>query len=160
MSARARFRFEMVPQTLRRRIGFVLGRLALLIRQGSAASLASLGLTMKSYAILCCLAEYGSCSQQGIAARIGIDPSDLVPLLQTLVEQGVISQEPDDADGRRDSVEITGRGRRLVLQATTILDALEDELLRALSMHERDNVCALAARVLMNQTSVPAAPRD
>ena len=143
-----KFRLEMAPETLRRRTGFVIGRLALLMRQRSAARLSSFRLTMQSYAVLCCLAEYGRLSQKDIAARTGIDPSDLVPLLSALQEEIRIFCDQDEADRRRDEVRITGIGTRLMMHASQALDEVEAELLCGLSPEERALLLELAMRVV------------
>jgi DNA-binding MarR family transcriptional regulator len=148
MGTRMKFRLEMVPEALRRRTGFVLGRLALLIRQRSAARLSSFALTMQSYAVLCCLAQFGRLSQKDIAARTGVDPSDLVPLLGALQEEIRIFCDQDEADGRRDEVRISDGGTRLMARASRALDEVEAELFRGLSSHERALLWELSARVV------------
>jgi DNA-binding MarR family transcriptional regulator len=149
MRARRKFRLELAPEALRRRTGFVIGRLALLIRQRSAARLSSFGLTMHSYAVLCCLAEYGRLNQKDIAARTGIDPSDLVPLLDALQEEIRIFCDQDDADARRDEVRLAGGGRRLIARASQALDEVEAELFRGLSTQEQAVLRELAVRVVV-----------
>ena len=62
---------------------------------------------MQSYSVLCCLADCGRLSQKDIAARTGIDPSDLLPLLDALKEEIRVFCEKDDADCRRDDVRIS-----------------------------------------------------
>ena len=148
MGKRTKFRFEMAPQALRGRTGFVISRLALLIRQRSAARLSRFSLTMQSYAVLCCLADCGRLSQKDIAARTGIDPSDLLPLLDALQEEIRVFCEQDDADCRRDDVRISGIGVRLLARASQALDEVEAELLCALSVQERALLRELAARVV------------
>jgi DNA-binding MarR family transcriptional regulator len=148
MGIRTKFRLETAPEALRQRTGFVIGRLALLMRQRSAARLGELGLTMRSYAVLCCLAEFGRLSQKDIAARAGIDPSDLVPLLDELQGQLRVFCEQDDADCRRDEVRTSGVGTRLLARASRALDEVEAELLGALSSEEQAVLRALAARVV------------
>lgn len=148
MGIRLKFRLEMVPEALRRRTGFVIGRLALLIRQRSTVRLSELGLTMHSYAVLCCLAEFGRLSQRDIAARTGIDPSDLVPLLCALQEEIRVSCDQGELDGRRDEVRIVGGGTRVMVRASLALDEVESELFRGLSFQEQAVLRQLAARVL------------
>jgi MarR family transcriptional regulator, lower aerobic nicotinate degradation pathway regulator len=130
----------------------VIARLALLMRQRSAARLASFSLTLQSHAVLCCLAEYGRLSQKEIAARTGVDPSDLVPLLGVLQDQIRIFCDQDEADGRRDEVRITDRGTRLMVRASRALDEVEAELFRGLSSQERAVLRELAARVVADAT--------
>jgi len=117
-----------------------------------AARLSSFGLTMSSYAVLCCLAEFGRLSQKDIAARTGVDPSDLSPLLDVLQEQIRIFCDQDEADGRRDEVRTTDRGTRLMVRASQALDELEADLFRGLSSQERAVLRELAARVVADAT--------
>ena len=148
MTVRTKFRLEMAPEALRRRTGFVIGRLALLMRQRSADRLSRFALTMQSYAVLCCLAEFDRLSQKEIAARTCIDPSDLVPLLVALQEQIRIFCDQDDADCRRDEVRISGVGLRLLARASHALDEVEAELFHDLSVQERAVLRELVARVV------------
>ena len=148
MGARVKFRMSAAPQALQRSMGFVLNRVALLFRQRSAAKLAELGLTMQKYAVLCCLAEFGASSQKDIAARTGIDPSDLVPMLDTLQEEIHVSRDRDDADLRCGEVRIVDAGEQLLMRAAKQLSALEDQLFAGLSAGERLHLCQLIARVV------------
>ena len=142
----------MVPEALRRRTGFVIGRLALLMRQRSAARLASFSLTLQSYAVLCCLAEHGRLSRKDIATRTGIDPSDLVPLLGALQQEIRIFCDQDETDHRRDELRITGVGTRVLARASQVLDEVEAELFRGLSAQERTVLQELTARVVADAT--------
>lgn len=64
------------------------------------------------YTTLCWAEHLGPCSQIELATAMGIDPSDLVTILQTLEAEGALRRSVDEADRRRRILEVTDDGRR------------------------------------------------
>ena len=77
-----------------------------------------------------------------------LDPNNCVLLLNELEDAGFATRMRDPADRRRHLLELTDEGRRALEQAERAQDAIEDEVLGALSADERATLRSLLARAL------------
>lgn len=99
-------------------------------------------------AILACLDEFGSASQQTISRRLRIDPSDLVAFVDWLESAGFIERKRDPHDRRRYAVDLTPAGRRALRVRARAAGRMNDELFGALSETERDQLRSMLLRCL------------
>src|SRR3979409_1623078 len=76
-----------------------------------AVAFAEQGLRGYHFRLLAALDQYGPGSQAELGRNTGIDRSDVVAALNELVDGGLARRGPDPADGRRNIVSITRRGR-------------------------------------------------
>ncbi len=106
------------------------------------------GLRLGHLAVLGALAERSGQSQGAVAQSLAIHPTDIVAILEDLLERGLVERELDPSDRRRKLVEITPAGRQLVLTATSDSEQIMDELLAALDEQERLTVVRLLRRAL------------
>jgi DNA-binding MarR family transcriptional regulator len=81
------------------------------------------------FLVLMALAETGPVCQQFLAGVIGIDPRNIVPILDSVEARGLVSRETDPADRRRRLIELTRAGRRIVAELSTLGAQTERELL-------------------------------
>ena len=86
-------------------------------------------------------------SQQQAAARMGIDRTTMVGLLDSLEGKGLVARRADPQDRRRNVVVLTDAGRAKLEQATQASDAAEQELLAPLDEREAAQFRALLERV-------------
>src|SRR4051812_7368118 len=86
-------------------------------------------------------------SQQEAAARLGIDRTTMVGLLDSLEGKDLVARRPDAADRRRNVVVLTDAGQAKLRQATEASDAAERELLAPLDDAEAAQLRALLKRV-------------
>ena len=138
----------LLPAALRNRTSFVLTRLAALARQHCAGQLAAVGLSQHQHAILCCLDEYGRGCQKDVAARLGIDGGDVVAFVDGLQQAGLITRERDERDRRRQILDLTASGRRLLGRVERLMDAAEPGSLAVLTPEQRALLHACATEVL------------
>jgi DNA-binding MarR family transcriptional regulator len=117
-------------------------------RASSIATVARSELRLGHVAVLAALDAFGPSSQRALGVRLRQDPSDMVALLDELERRGEARREPDPDDRRRRRVTITARGRRTLARTMDDLEAEEDALLRRLTAHEREQLRALASKVL------------
>jgi MarR family transcriptional regulator for hemolysin len=95
---------------------------------------AGAALTSASWSPLVHLQQAGDgISQKDLAARVGIDGSSLVRLIDGLVEQGLVERHPAANDRRVTEIHLTALGRRAVEAVRVQLAHLEDALLSDLS---------------------------
>lgn len=100
-------------------------------------ALAGLGMRMHEFAVLQHLDQAGPLSQQELGAALGINPSNLVGLLDLLEANGLVVRPRDPADRRRHLVELTAAGRRRLAQARRAARAAEEDLLAPLAPAEQ-----------------------
>lgn len=83
----------------------------------------------------------------------------MVGLLNELEERQLITRRRDPADRRRHIVELSALGQDELGRAYARLSSVEDELLSALSVEERDTLYTLLVRAVGVQ-SPPCDPAD
>jgi DNA-binding MarR family transcriptional regulator len=135
------------PQVMLATATYLVGRLSVEGRRRAVAAVASAGLRLNSYAVLACLHEYGLSSQRDLSERLGLDPSDVVAVLDDLESLGYVSRTRSAEDRRRHNVAITSAGTRARKTAARALEAAQDGFLAALDPTEREQLTALLRRV-------------
>lgn len=109
--------------------------------------LAPVGISARELAVLLFLEGREPESQQQAAARLGIDRTTMVGLLDSLEGKGLVARRPDAGDRRRNVVVLTEAGEAKLQTATEASDAAEQELLASLDELERLQLRALLERV-------------
>lgn len=120
------------PASLVDRLGFLLKQAQLGLAEHSEPALAPLGIGGRELAVLSVLAGGGSLSQHQAAQRLAIDRTTMVTLLDGLEAKGLVERRPDPADRRRNVVELTPDGRRVLDQATKAVREAERRFLARL----------------------------
>jgi DNA-binding MarR family transcriptional regulator len=100
------------------------------------------------FRLLAALDQYGPSSQADLGRNTGIDRSDVVAALNELVDDGLARREPDPADGRRNVVTISKRGRTILERVDAALDGVQAAVLEPLSAAERRTFVRLLAKLV------------
>src|SRR5262249_5599637 len=109
--------------------------------------LASLRLTRPHAGILRLIGLSPGLSQQELARRLSILPSQLVALLDELQERGLIERRQDATDRRTYALHLTTLGRNTTDEIGRIAREHDDAICAALNMHERRELNALLGRI-------------
>ena len=109
--------------------------------------LGPVGVSARELAVLLFLDGREPESQQQAAARMGIDRTTMVGLLDSLEGKNLVARRPDAGDRRRNVVVLTEVGTAKLREATEASDAAERELLAALDGREAAQLRALLTRV-------------
>lgn len=110
--------------------------------------LAAVGLTDATWAPLVHLSTPGDgISQSELAARIGLDGSTLVRLLDILCERGLIERRISAQDRRTKHVFLTREGEAEVARIRSLLIAAEAELLAGIEDGEIDAALSVFDRI-------------
>lgn len=118
----------------KRAFGMRFAMLARRWRQSLEASRAEAGLTDATWAPMVHLHETGGgLTQKQLAARLGIDASTLVRLLDILERQDLIVRRPDEHDGRARKVSLSPAGEDRVRHIRDLLWKQESLMLADLS---------------------------
>jgi DNA-binding MarR family transcriptional regulator len=124
----------------------LLTRLSKLVYRHTPES--QLGMRLKHFMVLGFLAEREAIPQQELGDICGVDANNLVLMLNELEAVGFVARRRDPEDRRRHIVELTDTGRTAFRRGEQAREAVEDEVLGALSAHERETLRRLLAKAL------------
>jgi MarR family transcriptional regulator, temperature-dependent positive regulator of motility len=135
--------------------GYLLSKAGSMAKQRWMRMLAQVGVNPSQFGALMALREAGPAGQQHLSELIGIDPRNVVPIIETLVGQGLVSRETDPADRRRRVLGLTERGRAVVRDLESVSDELEDGLFHPLTAAEQVTLRRMLIRLLEAAASEP-----
>jgi len=128
-------------------LGFLLVRIAEDIDRRFVAALAALGLRPRELRTLVLVDRHPGLSQRELARRLGVDPGNLVALLDGMDRDGLITRRRDRGDRRRRTLRLTAKGERALARANRATAAVEDAVFRALKTSERAQFAGMALRI-------------
>jgi DNA-binding MarR family transcriptional regulator len=134
---------QRVAQELAASNGFLLARLGLGFKMRAMELAEEEGFEVYDYSVLALLAEGDRETQSTIAGALGVDPSRLVALLDSLEERGLIARQRDPQDRRRHVVRITEAGKAELLHLREVVRRLEAEFFAPLDETKRKMLHAL-----------------
>jgi MarR family transcriptional regulator, organic hydroperoxide resistance regulator len=130
-------------------VGFLLTRASGLLVRAANAALARHGLRVRSYsALLLACDSAGGISQRGLAEVLGLDPSQVVLLVDELTEAGLVERRPSEHDRRTKLVSATAAGQAVRRQTAGTVEAAHEAHLGPLSAAERDQLRGLLTRLI------------
>lgn len=129
-------------------LGFLLSRASGQIVRVTNAALAEHGLRVRQYSVLVLACEGpGGLSQRELATVLGLDPSQVVLLVDELAAAGLVERQAPEADRRTRLVVATAEGFRVREAAGRAADAALETPLSLLGDGERDRLCDMLTRI-------------
>ncbi|MFE0649370.1 winged helix DNA-binding protein [Streptomyces sp. NPDC059534] len=125
-------------------------------RRRLADTLAARGLRLWHLTVLALLDDLGPQMKTALAARLDINVSDLVKVVNDLVALGDVDCVRDRADRRRVVVRLTPRGRASLAELGAEIAATDDDVLGPLDEAERRQLASLLRRVHHHLSSAPS----
>lgn len=125
------------PAELIASTGYLLARVGAESRRRWARMLAEHGLTPHHFGALLTLDQAGALSQQQLSRAIGLDPRNVVPVIDQLQQRDLVRRHSDPTDRRRHSVALTATGRATIKRLQRDGDQVEAQLLDCLTAGER-----------------------
>ena len=120
--------------------GFLLARLGFGFKAKTIAKLEQAGFEIYDYSVLAILAEGAREAQATIADTLGLDPSRVVAVLDSLERRELVERQRDPHDRRRHVVSITPSGKRQLSRLRTTMKELEDEFFAPLDAETRERL--------------------
>ncbi len=129
-------------------LGFLLSRASGQVVRATNAALAEHGLRVRSYSVLVLACEAADgLSQRELATVLGLDPSQVVLLVDELAAAGLVERQAAEADRRTRLVVPTPEGRRVRDAAGRAADAAAETPLGLLGDGERDRLRDMLTRI-------------
>jgi DNA-binding MarR family transcriptional regulator len=128
--------------------GFLLGKAAQRAGELAEAALQPFGLKVRHYGVLVTLRQFGGMSQQELGARLQIDRTTMVAVVDELSRRGLVEREADPDDRRAHVVRITGVGYHTLVEAAVGMTKADDSLLVRLTPEQRAQVSDVLLRLL------------
>ncbi|GGS40585.1 MarR family winged helix-turn-helix transcriptional regulator [Streptomyces violaceus] len=126
---------------------WLLGRAAARGRTLVAEALAEEDMRMWHHVVLSAVRDLGPVAQADLGRGIGLDPKDLVGILDDLQSTDLVVREPDPKDRRKNAVSLTARGAGLLKRCEKAARDANDELLAPLSAAEREQFTDMLRRI-------------
>ncbi len=136
------------PPELLESTGYLLARVGSESRRRFVEALARHKLTLAAYSVLMILGGVTDSTQRQLADAVGIDPRNLVPILDDLEKRGLVMRAANPSDRRRHAVRLSPTGRTQLTRLAQTGAAAELELLRPLSTRERRQLHSFLTRLL------------
>ena len=131
--------------------GFLIAQLGAHAAMRFASRLEEHGYTPPQAGVLRLLASSPDMSQQDLATRLGMQPSRVVAFVDELEEAGLVKRVRDDLDRRRNTVQLTAKGKRALATIGSVAAAHEADLTKALTSAERHELAGLLGRIAAEQ---------
>lgn len=133
-------------------LGFLLSRASGLVVRATNAALTGDGLRVRQYSVLALAADAeDGISQRDLAAALGLDPSQVVLLVDELAAAGLVERRLSPNDRRAKLVAATTEGRRLRQRAAERAEAALRERTAVLTDDDRADLVALLQRLVEGQ---------
>jgi len=115
--------------------------------------LAETGITEQQWRVLRVLSEHGALDTSTLAARASLLFPSLTRIATTMRGKGLITQKRDDADRRRQFVEITSAGQKIINDYAGQSAQIVAEFKRTLGEDDYEQLLDLLARLDPNASS-------
>jgi DNA-binding MarR family transcriptional regulator len=127
---------------------YLIGRLDRIIRRALEERLRSCGVTVLGYTALTVLAVRPGLSNAQLARRSFMTPQGMNQAVAVLAQRGLIERSPDRDNRRKQRIELTDLGRRVVDECSAAVDEYEQQLLEALGPAAREELNRLLRTVV------------
>jgi DNA-binding MarR family transcriptional regulator len=127
---------------------YLIGRLDRIVRRALEQMLRPHGVTLLGYTALTVLAVRPGLSNAQLARRSFMTPQGMNQAIAVLADRGLVRRSPDSDNRRKQRIELTDCGRRVVADCSAAVEDYERHLLAALAPDARDQLNMLLRTVV------------
>jgi DNA-binding MarR family transcriptional regulator len=131
-------------------VGYVVRHAHKALSRRLAYELAQAGIAFKHYYYLRALFETNGISQMELSERVGVDPTTVVTVVDTLARQKIVERRKDPDDRRKALIYLTPKGKSLRRPLRAAIDAVQGEAMRGISAADMNCFRRVAARMTEN----------
>lgn len=110
--------------------------------------LKDLGMSQASWVAVSAIARNAPLSQSELAQELGVESATLVPLLNRLVDLGLVERVKTERDKRKRLLIATAKGLEVYQQVKTVADELREEILTAITPDEQQQTQRVLEKLL------------
>lgn len=137
-----------IDQTaLRQLVGYNCRRAYLAIIEHSMKYMTEHDLRPTSFSVLALLNHNPGVNSRQVSQALGVRPPNLVAMIASFDERGLIERRPDPNDGRSLGLHLTEEGRRLVTRVERAVARAEIRVTSMISPRERRTLIELLCRI-------------
>ncbi|WP_410640164.1 MarR family winged helix-turn-helix transcriptional regulator [Amycolatopsis sp. lyj-346] len=137
------------PLAVTQRLGYLLKHAQLRLAELAEPRYAPLGVTGRQLALLTLFGDGPARSQQDGAARLGVDRTTMVALVDELEAKGLVRREVAPGDRRKRLVVLTPEGKRVRDAGAELTRKAEAQLLEPLSAEDAERLRAALHQVVL-----------
>jgi DNA-binding MarR family transcriptional regulator len=141
---------------------FLLVQLGTLVARQFREQLEPLGIEPRHFGMLTRLADNEGKAQQAIGELIGLNPTQMVFLVDELEDRGLVERRRNPADRRSYGLYLTDAGRDMLARVRAVARTHQGTLGASLTESEREQLTALLGRLAAEQglteQSLPGVP--
>jgi DNA-binding MarR family transcriptional regulator len=134
----------------------LLVHLARRMQTEAEVELAPFGLRARHVIALTLLRDLGEQNQSDLAATLGMDPTNVVALLNELEADDLVHRLRSPQDRRRHTVSLTAAGRARLTEVEKLLTGVEQQVLDPLTPEEQQTLYKLLSRATSSATCAEA----
>jgi DNA-binding MarR family transcriptional regulator len=134
----------------------LLVHLARRMQTEAEVELAAFGLRARHVVALTLLRDLGEQNQSDLRATLGMDPTNVVALLNELEAEDLVQRRRSPRDRRRHTVSLTAAGRARLKEIEDLLAGVEQRVLEPLTLEEQQTFYALLSRATASPTCAEA----
>jgi DNA-binding MarR family transcriptional regulator len=138
----------------------LISQLARGMRRRIEQAVEPLGLRPRELHALQHLRERGPSAQVTLVELLGIDATNLIAILNSLEDAGLIERRRDRADRRRAIIALSKQGDQLLADLDRVLRQIDDEVFATLTGSEREALNALLVQAVEQIAADCAPPTD
>jgi DNA-binding MarR family transcriptional regulator len=125
------------PDDARPPLGFLLVRIGEAVDRAFVAALTDIGLKPRHLRLLVIVDRAGQLNQRELAGQLGMDPGNLVAILDALEQDGLVARPRGEGDRRQRLVSLTAGGSRLLAKALRATAAIDERIAAPLPASQR-----------------------
>lgn len=131
------------PPLMNKRLGYHVKRAQYALRSCMDKTLSEVGLSMAQYALLFALEERPDASNADLSRACFVTPQTMIVTLKGLESAGLVTRRPHEQNRRVITTALTPAGRAKLASAHTLVDGVEDRMLKGMTEADRRQLVEL-----------------